>query len=75
MMSIDNAKSGGGGSSPLRARRLEAGLSQERLARRAGCSTATVRLIEGGWRPSAAMLMRLSTALDCRPEDLKERPS
>jgi transcriptional regulator with XRE-family HTH domain len=49
----------------LRARRLEAGLSQEKLARLADCSTSTIRLIEGGWRPSEQMAGRIAGALDC----------
>lgn len=48
----------------LRARRLAAGLSQEALARRAGCSTSTVRLVEHGYTASKSMLGRLALALD-----------
>lgn len=32
--------------------RREAGVSQQELAARAGCSVAYVRMIEGGWRPA-----------------------
>lgn len=35
----------------LRTARKAAGLSQEQLARLAGCSTAYVRVLEGGYTP------------------------
>jgi transcriptional regulator with XRE-family HTH domain len=47
----------------LRERRLAAGISQERLARLADCSTHTVRMVECGYRPSAAMTARIEAAL------------
>lgn len=59
-----NAKSAIG---QLRARRVEVGLSQERLARAADCSTSMVRLVEHGYRPSDDMLARLAAALGSNP--------
>jgi transcriptional regulator with XRE-family HTH domain len=53
-----------GQAAEVRGRRRTAGLSQERLARLADCSTSTVRLVEGGWRASEEMLKRLADALD-----------
>lgn len=37
--------------SSIRELRAAARLSQEQVARRANCSTASVRLLEGGWQP------------------------
>jgi transcriptional regulator with XRE-family HTH domain len=54
-----------GPDSPLRRLRLNAGLSQERLARLADCSTDTFWLIEHGYRPSDEMLERLAAVLKC----------
>jgi transcriptional regulator with XRE-family HTH domain len=48
--------------SDLRARRLAAGISQERIARGAECSYNTVRLAEKGFG-SPAMLARIEKAL------------
>lgn len=48
----------------LKERRLATGLSQQRLAELAGCSIATVRLVENGWQASAEMLTRIVTALE-----------
>lgn len=52
----------------LRDRRKAAGLSQERLAQLADCSTSTVRLIEKGWQASDEMLDRLQTVLNDKRE-------
>jgi len=54
----------------IRTKRIEMGLAQEELARRAGCSTSTVRLIEGGWRASPDMVTKITAALE---ETAKER--
>lgn len=54
----------------LRARREVAGLSREKLARLADCSTATVTNYEHGYRPSQKMAQRLADALGVRVEDL-----
>jgi transcriptional regulator with XRE-family HTH domain len=51
------------GTSALRTRRVAAGLSQEKLARLADCSSSMVKLIEHGYQPSDAMLGRLAGAL------------
>jgi transcriptional regulator with XRE-family HTH domain len=59
-----------GPDSPLRTLRVNAGLSQERLARLAECSTNTVRLIEHGYRPSDDMLKRLAEVLGCESAEL-----
>jgi transcriptional regulator with XRE-family HTH domain len=55
----------------LRARREEAGLSRERLARLVGCSTATITQYENV--PSPVMAQRIADALDCQPSDLFNR--
>jgi len=47
----------------LRIARRAIGMSQEGLARRADCSLSTIRLVENGWRPSAAMAERILEAL------------
>jgi len=48
----------------LRDRRLQAGLSQQKLAQAAGCSIAMVRLLEGGFTPSrSAVLERVLAVL------------
>lgn len=52
---------------PIRALRLAAGLSQEALAREVGCSTAYVRVLEGGYEPdpgSSAVYCRLIAHLE-----------
>jgi transcriptional regulator with XRE-family HTH domain len=55
----------------LRERRLAVGLSQECLAQLAGCSTATVRLAEGGFRGiSAQMRARLDEAVERVADEL-----
>jgi len=45
----DNATPGGGS---IRTRRLAAGMTQERLAREADCSTPDVRVVERGYVPA-----------------------
>ncbi len=51
----------------LRTRRAELGLSLERVARRAGTSTATLCRYEKGWtRFEVATLHKLASALGCR---------
>jgi transcriptional regulator with XRE-family HTH domain len=69
-MSVNEFPIAAGGSSAVRVRRLAAGLSQERLARLAECSTSTVRLVEYGYRPSDEMLGRIATALGCSAREL-----
>lgn len=50
--------------SDLRQRRLDAGLSQQRLAELARCSVQMVRVLEGGMRPtSSAVLGRIELVL------------
>jgi transcriptional regulator with XRE-family HTH domain len=56
----------------VRARRLAAGLSQERLARLADCSLSTVRLAERGLLPGEEISRRLATALECDPRELRD---
>jgi transcriptional regulator with XRE-family HTH domain len=51
----------------LRVQRITAGLSQKALAELAECSVSTVRLVEGGWRPSDKMLERLRRGLNAAP--------
>jgi predicted transcriptional regulator len=47
----------------LRARRDAIGLSAEKLARKADCSTPYIRNIEHGYRPSDAVAARIEAAL------------
>jgi hypothetical protein len=60
----------------LRARRLAAGLSQQRLAELASCSISIVRFYEAGHRATPKTLGKLANALACEPADLRndERP-
>jgi len=59
---ISDSKTNGGS---IRAARKAARLSQEQLARRGDCSTAYVRLLEGGYAPSHSdVLPRLLQALN-----------
>jgi transcriptional regulator with XRE-family HTH domain len=65
-----NGSDGGGG---IRERRRAAGLSQERLAREADCSTSYIQLLEGGFRPrSGEVLGRIAHVLGCEQADLSE---
>jgi predicted transcriptional regulator len=49
----------------LRERRVAAGLSQQRLARLARCSIASVAVLEAGYRPArSAVLRRILAALE-----------
>lgn len=65
-MSVSQHRSQVGGAfEHLRERRLAVGLSQEKLARLADCSLATVRLAEGGYRgTSAQMRARIDGAIE-----------
>lgn len=58
--------------SPLRIRRLAAGLSQQTLATQAGCSLTTIRLVEYGFRCSDGMSARIAAALSIEPAQLFE---
>lgn len=50
----------------IRARRIELGMSQARLAERAGTGQAFVSRVEsGGTAPTLTVLRRLAAALDC----------
>ncbi|WP_372517942.1 helix-turn-helix domain-containing protein [Solirubrobacter phytolaccae] len=51
--------------SGVREQRRAAGLSQQQLATRAGCSVSMVRLVESGYRPEgpSAVLGRIEAAL------------
>lgn len=63
-MSTERTTSRGGGTGELRRNRLAAGLSQEKLARMADCSTAYVRLLEAGYQPrDSSVLPRVRQAL------------
>ena len=55
----------------LRRRRLSAGLSQERVARLADCSTSSIRLLEAGWTPrsGSAVEARVGAALERAAEN------
>ena len=49
----------------IRERRLDLGLSQERLARKADCSAAMVKLLERGFTPTrSAVLPRILRVLN-----------
>jgi len=70
-----DSEAGSGGLEELRAARQAVGISQERLARRVDCSLSTIRLVENGWRPSAAMAERILEALAVvRREEEASRP-
>jgi transcriptional regulator with XRE-family HTH domain len=66
----DNASANLGGD--VRDRRLAAGITQERLAQFANCSTSSVRLIERGWRPSSDLAARVDRALERAHANPKE---
>lgn len=55
--------------SPLRTARIAAGLSQEALARRVGCSTPSIRNAEHGMG-SRDMRQRIADALGVEPETI-----
>ncbi len=63
--------------SSLRHKRVEAGLTQEEIAQRAGVTRQTIIAIErGNYVPSVLLALRLARELGCRVEDLfdvKER--
>lgn len=55
----------------LRAKRLEAGLTQKRLAELAGVSLSYIKYLENGpTEPSRPYLMAVAKALRCKPNDL-----
>jgi len=54
----------------LREARRKAGLSQFRLAVRAGCTPQAIGQYEHGACPRGDILIRIAAALDMRPEDL-----
>jgi transcriptional regulator with XRE-family HTH domain len=55
-------------------RRLDAGLRQEDLAAKDGCSQGFLSQLERGERsPSLRLLLRLGAALDCSVGDLMPR--
>ncbi|MET9096188.1 helix-turn-helix transcriptional regulator [Streptomyces cyaneofuscatus] len=55
----------------IKRRRIEAGLTQEGLAQRAGASKAHISMVERGIAgASAPLLGRLATALECEVADL-----
>jgi len=57
--------------SSLRQKRLEAGLTQEEIAQRAGVTRQTIIAVErGNYVPSVLLALRLARELGCRVEDL-----
>lgn len=50
----------------LKERRLEAGITQEDLAKKSGIGVRTIRNIEGGTKPSNKSIRLLAKALDIR---------
>lgn len=50
--------------------RKAAGLSQQDVAERAGCSISTARLVEWGVRCSPAMAQRIAAVFDVEPAEL-----
>src|SRR5512138_3108520 len=73
----DASRSGGGSGVGrlIRARRLDAGLTQRALADFAGVSVATIRDLEQGRtrRPRTALVDRLAAALNLEPGQMLER--
>jgi transcriptional regulator with XRE-family HTH domain len=69
MLAMSPLKVDGG---QIRRRRLQAGLSQEQLARRTYISTWTVHRLESGKSMQARelTLISLANALECEPSDL-----
>jgi transcriptional regulator with XRE-family HTH domain len=58
----------------LRARREAAGLSREKLARLADCSTSSITQFENFYVPSQSMAQRIAEALGCDdPAELFDR--
>ena len=59
---------------PTRKLRLDKGLTQEELARRARVTVATVAAVDSGRvkHPSSQVLYKLSRALDCTMDELYE---
>ncbi|MFE3378382.1 MULTISPECIES: helix-turn-helix transcriptional regulator [Streptomyces] len=59
----------------IRRRRIEAGLTQEALAKRAGASKAHISMVERGVAgASAPFLSRLAEAFGCEVADLMPAP-
>jgi transcriptional regulator with XRE-family HTH domain len=56
---------------PLRTARLAAGLTQMKLAIKAGVSIPTVQNMESGKRMSRSTVERLALALGCKPSTLQ----
>lgn len=54
----------------LQGLRINQGLSPNDLARRAGVSGNTVRLVESGYVPGPRVQFAIADALDCRPLDI-----
>jgi DNA-binding XRE family transcriptional regulator len=57
----------------LRVLRDRAGLSQEKLAAAARCSSGTIRLVEAGAGCSDEMAARIAGVLKCEPARLFEK--
>ena len=58
-------------SSPIRAARRAAGLTQVQLAEKAGCSQQDINRWETGRvNPTAKTLKKLAEAIGCKPGDL-----
>jgi DNA-binding XRE family transcriptional regulator len=55
-----------------RTRREAAGLAREKLAAKADCSSATIRLVEAGAGCSDEMAERIANVLCCTPAQLFE---
>lgn len=60
----------------LRAARLQKGLSQGALAKRVGCTQASISLLENGHIKGTSYInvVALAKALDCDPADLSFGP-
>jgi transcriptional regulator with XRE-family HTH domain len=59
----------------LRGARLQAGLSRERLASRAGMTREGIRKIEKGGNVTLGTIILLANALDCQVSDFFRRKS
>ncbi|MGN0773498.1 MAG: helix-turn-helix transcriptional regulator [Candidatus Ventricola sp.] len=56
--------------SPLARIRIARGLTQGQLAEKVGCRQKDISRWESGTKPGAAYLLKLSSALGCRIEDI-----
>lgn len=58
--------------SPLARIRIARGLTQGQLAEKVGCRQKDISRWESGTKPGADYLLKLTSSLDCRIEDIME---